>query len=129
MSPTILRLQYTVDLTKCDGIKSFIAPNMIDIATYIDHHRKEVSTYKICIIYLYIYIDMIGYTTNFNYSGHNHHSIHIKTNTDSVYLHPVLLDMGGGKGRLWVLLMAKTQVWIFHNHRWKLLTSGYPYII
>ena len=67
-------------LTNCDGLKTFIAPNMTYLIAYPDHHGKEVWYYGSDIYDIYWYLKMILYPTALTYSGQNTHTFGIKTN-------------------------------------------------
>ena len=69
-------------LTKCDGLKAFIAPNVKNIITYIYNIVKEELYEEIGIHYLYSNLYIIVNLTTLTYSGSYYHYIGLGNNTD-----------------------------------------------
>ena len=72
-SPTRLIFQYMKALTKSEKQKSFIAPKMTDIITFIDKHDKS-DVYDGGEIHgIYRYLEIIEAPTTLTTSGHRFH--------------------------------------------------------
>ena len=56
VSPTILLLQYMQVLSKCDNLKSFIAPKMIDLIILPDNNIKSSILTWVNIHDIYCYL-------------------------------------------------------------------------
>ena len=90
MSPTIIVIQYFKYLANFYGLEAFIAPNMMDLVIYPEHHGKEASYHGSNIHDLYCYLEILGYPTPLTYLGHNYQSINISIDTESGSLHLVI---------------------------------------
>ena len=97
VSPTRLIFQHKKALSKCDGIKAFIALNMICIYHIFDNYRKEELYSGSDIHDLYCYLYTIGAPYTLNYSSHNLHCFGPNINKDTGYLHSVITALRGIK--------------------------------
>ena len=79
-------------LTNSEKLKSFIAPNMTDLITFLDKNGKY-SVYEGGYIHgIYSYIEMIGAPTTLTTSGHrSHHFVSSSSsNNYATTLQPVI---------------------------------------
>ena len=74
-SPTRLLFQYMKVLSKSDKTKAFVAPNTIDLITYLDNNGKYTVYTGGYISVIYSYLDINGSQTTLNTSGHRSHHL------------------------------------------------------
>ena len=74
VSPTRLIFRYMKKLLKSDKLKSFIAPKMTYLITFLDNNRKSTVYAGGSIHGLYRYLEIIGAPTTFNASGQCSHN-------------------------------------------------------
>ena len=73
VSPTILIYQYTRAFSNSKKLKSFIAPKMTYIITFLDKNRKSAVYTGVNIHGIYNYLEIIGATTTLTTSGQRSH--------------------------------------------------------
>ena len=79
-------------LTKSEKLKSFMAPNMTDLITFIDTKGKYTVYDGGDIHGIYRYLEIIGAPTTLTTSGHRSHNFgpSYSSNNDATTLQPVI---------------------------------------
>ena len=92
VSPERLLFHYMKSLSKSDKLKSFIAPNMIDLITILDKNEKSDVYSGGDITGLYRYLEMIVSPTILTTSGQSscHFRPSYSTNNDTETTHPFI---------------------------------------
>ena len=92
VSPTRLIFQYMKALSKSDNLRSFIAPNMIDLIILLDNNGQYAVYTGEDIHGIYCYLDMIGDPTTSTASGQrsHHFSPSSSIKNDAASLQPVI---------------------------------------
>ena len=93
--PTRLLFQYTKALTKSEKLRTFIAPNMTDIITFLDKNGKSVVYMGGEIQGIYRYLEVIGATTTLTTSGQRSHHFgpSYSSNNDAENLQPIIVAL------------------------------------
>ena len=94
-SPTRLLFQYMKALSKSDKLRSFVAPKMTYLITFLDNNKKLAVYTGGNIHGIYRYLEMIGYPTTLTTScHHSRHFIRLYSiNNDAATLQPVISDL------------------------------------
>ena len=82
-------------LSKSDKLKSFIAPKMTDIITFLDNHGNSAIYTGVSIHGLYCYIEIIGSPSTLTTSSQSAHHFDPSyfINIDTQTLQPVIVDL------------------------------------
>ena len=92
VSPTRLLFRYMKALTNSEKLKSFIAPKMTDLITFVDKNGKSAVYEGGDMHSIYRYLEMIGAPTTLTTSGHRYHHFgsSLSINNDATTLQPVI---------------------------------------
>ena len=95
VSPTRILFQYTNELSKSDKIRSFIAPSMTYLITFLDNNEKYAVYTGGYINGIYRYLAMIGDPTALTTSGQRYHHLSPScySNNYAATLKPVSIDL------------------------------------
>ena len=93
--PTRLIFQYMKALSNSDKLRSFIAPKMTDLITFLDNNGKSDVYTGGEIHGIYYYLDIIGDPTKLTTSGqrYRHFIPSSSINNDTAYLHTVIVAL------------------------------------